>query len=97
MSPERKTDPATGNKLVYGIEFYRVSSMPCCVCGTKGWWAHHVVPVGRGGEDRGNVVPLCSTHHQQLHKRGEKTFEADHEVDLADVAKKIWERKRNKW
>ena len=83
---DRKVDPITGEKLVYGIEFYRVSSMPCCVCGGPGWWAHHVVPVGRGGEDHFNVVPMCVKHHTEIEDIGAETFADKYDVDLNDVA-----------
>jgi hypothetical protein len=71
---------------VYGLEWARISSMYCLVCGHRGGPAHHVKRVGNGGKDLGNVVPLCVEHHQECHG-GEQTFEAKYDVDLKQIAK----------
>lgn len=85
---DRKLNP-DGTKRVYGPEYYRVSSMDCCVCGSTGWWAHHVKSVNRGGEDMGNLAPLCFKHHTQGHSIGWLTFEARHDIILEDIAKEV--------
>jgi len=36
--------------------------------------AAHIVTRGAGGEDVGNVIPLCQTHHRQQHREGIQTF-----------------------
>lgn len=92
---DRKVD-AEGNKLVYGLEFYRVSGKNCIVCGNPGWWAHHVVPVGRGGEDEGNLVPLCVMHHAEVEQIGSKTFSEKYDVDLKEEARRVLARRRSK-
>lgn len=72
----------------YGPEYYRVSSMWCCICGDKSWWAHHVRKASVHG-DKGNLVPLCVLHHEQIHKVGKDTFAELHQVDLQQIAKEI--------
>lgn len=76
-----------GFKHTYGPEWLRVSSMACAVCGDRGWWAHHVVPVGRGGRDLDNCCPLCLAHHTEVETVGRKTFESKHGVDLEQLAR----------
>lgn len=71
----------------YGLEYYRISSLPCCICGHRGWWAHHVKSVGSGGLDKGNLVPLCVEHHTEVEKGGRKTFENRYGVSLQEMAK----------
>ncbi len=40
----------------------------CCNCGVKADHTHHVVPLGRGGQDvLSNVVSLCSGCHDLAH------------------------------
>lgn len=73
----------------YGPEFIRVSSMDCCVCGKRGWWAHHLKTVGSGGRDQGNLVPLCVEHHSEIERVGRLTFEDRHHIFLSEVAKQV--------
>lgn len=86
--PKRKVDKH-GRKLVYGSEFYRVSSLDCCVCGEVGWWAHHLKRTGNGGVDKGNIVPLCLRHHSEVTNGGDESFEKKYDVDFKQVAKDV--------
>lgn len=85
--PRRHDD--TGFKHTYGPEWLRVSSMRCCVCDRKPWWAHHVKTVGSGGRDIGNVVPLCMECHTTIEQIGRVRFEERHQIDLGSTAKAI--------
>jgi len=87
--PKRKD--ADGFHHTYGPEFQRVSSMDCCVCGKRGWWAHHVKTTGSGGRDHGNLVPLCVEHHTEVHK-GQLTFEKKYNIVLGEVALSLFEK-----
>lgn len=43
-----------------------VRQLPCNHCGLPAEVAHHVVPVSRGGDADGEVVPLCRRCHGRL-------------------------------
>jgi len=44
------------------------SSSPCFVCGEPTTIVHHVIQLQHGGADiDANKVPLCDTHHADLH------------------------------
>jgi hypothetical protein len=43
--------------------------------------AHHVKTVGAGGSDY-RTVPLCRSHHVQVHRFGREWFEAKYQVNL---------------
>lgn len=73
----------------YGPWYYVVCGMECCVCGSAGWWAHHVKSVGAGGLDAENCAPLCMAHHAEVENIGRKTFEKKYGVDLETIAKEI--------
>lgn len=50
-----------------------VRRFPCLVCGQSPVDAHHVTTKGAGGADiPTNVMPLCRTHHQEIHSLGPK-------------------------
>lgn len=66
-----------------------MSGMKCAVCSGRGWWAHHVKSVGSGGRDLYNVVPLCVHHHTEVETSGRKSFEAKHNIDLSESARRI--------
>lgn len=64
-----------------------VKALPCLICGgAKGPSdPAHVAPRSRGSDDRGNIVPLCRTHHEaQEGKTAE--FERENSIDLDQVA-----------
>ena len=94
VKPYRRFDEA-GNKHTYGPEYLRVSCMDCCVCGKRGWWAHHVKSVGSGGVDIMNLAPLCQTHHMEIEKGGNKWFQEKYQIDLTEIAMKIGFRSPN--
>lgn len=40
------------------------------------------------GDD--SAVPLCRTHHRELHSSGQKTFESKYRIDLSVLAARLW-------
>jgi hypothetical protein len=52
--------------------------------------AAHVKTKGSGGEELGNMVPLCALHHRlsplSLHNVGIATFQAERHLDLPRLA-----------
>jgi len=51
--------------------------------------AAHVRSRGAGGADVGNVVPLCTIHHAELHRTGIRSFEEKYGVDLRVEAERL--------
>lgn len=49
--------------------------------------AAHVKTRGSGGDDIGNLIPLCRRHHQEQHRIGVRSFEDRHLVDLTYEAR----------
>lgn len=48
-----------------------VRKLPCIHCGTASAHAHHVKTRGAGGGDEiGNVMPLCVFGHMEIHRYG---------------------------
>ena len=49
-----------------------VRKRPCCACGKWGdIHAHHIKTRGAGGGDTfENLLPLCMSHHTEIHKIG---------------------------
>lgn len=91
----RKRERAEGE--VFGPLADKVRGMDCVVdgCHAPGE-PHHVKSRGSGHKDRlpdgtGNLTPICSEHHQELHRRGVRTFEEAHGVDLASLAERLSE------
>jgi len=76
-----------------------VSRQPCLVCGRAPCDPHHLRftqprALGRKVNDE-FTVPLCRTHHRQLHQRGnENTFWEDHKVDPLGIAERLWKQTR---
>ncbi|MEO4040787.1 Rad52/Rad22 family DNA repair protein [Hoeflea sp. CAU 1731] len=76
-----------------------VATHRCIVCGRNRTQAHHLTfaqpnALGRKVSDE-FVVPLCSTHHQELHQYGdEKGWWLDKAIDPVPLAKELW-KKRN--
>lgn len=65
----------------------RVREQPCLVCGAKGVQAHHVrVGLRTMGvrKDDTRAAPLCSAHHDELHRGKEETFWARHGIRPLD-------------
>lgn len=70
----------------------RIRRLPCAVGGTfcdTAVHAHHVRSVGAGGAEH-DLVPLCGTHHQELHTIGRWTFLSKYGVDLRALAERLW-------
>lgn len=69
-----------------------VREQTCCVpkCTNGIIHVHHVRTAANAGTGLkppdSSVVPLCSTHHHELHVHGAKTFEDRHGVDLGRAA-----------
>ena len=74
----------------------RVASRPCLICGRNRTQAHHLKflqpnAMGRKVSDE-FTVPLCSTHHGELHATGnEKSWWQGQGIDPEPVAKKLWQ------
>lgn len=67
-----------------------IKSMGCVVCLKRPCHAHHVKTKGAGG-DYSDLVPLCPTHHMEVHNSGVKTFHSKHpSVDLTEEAEKTY-------
>ena len=72
-----------------------VRTMPCLVCWRMPTEAAHVKSRGAGGNDVGNVVPLCHEHHVEQHTIGIRSFEQRYNLELALVAgaiEQVWTR-----
>lgn len=80
-APKKKPDPvkreATFERAYGGAE--RVEWMkahPCLACGAVPSENAHVRNGGMGRKaDAKYIVPLCHTHHEELHRRGQDSFE----------------------
>ena len=78
-----------------------VASQPCLLCGRNPSDPHHL----RFAQARAQglkvsdefTVPLCRTHHRQLHQAGnEAAWWEDMEIDALAIAKGLWEQSRTK-
>jgi hypothetical protein len=75
-----------------------VASQPCLLCNRQPSDAHHLrfaqpIALGRKVSDE-FTVPLCRTHHRQLHRSGNEVrwWEAmDRDVDPLQIAKSLWD------
>jgi DNA recombination protein Rad52 len=74
----------------------RVAARPCIICGRNRSQAHHLKylqpnAMARKVSDE-YTVPLCSTHHQQLHGAGdERQWWRGQGVDPEPVARGLWQ------
>jgi len=63
-----------------------VKSLPCAVCGAQGSDPHHLIGHGQGkmGGKAHDLfaLPLCRTHHDELHRRGIPSWERQHGSQL---------------
>lgn len=72
-----------------------VASRPCLICGRNRAHAHHLkfaqpTALGRKVSDE-FTVPLCSTHHRELHQHGdERVWWAAHRIDALRIASELW-------
>ena len=75
-----------------------VASKPCLICGRNRAHAHHLkfaqpTALGRKVSDE-FTVPLCSTHHRELHQHGdERVWWAAHHIDPLSIAAQLWSRR----
>ena len=75
-----------------------VASQPCLLCNRQPSDAHHLkfaqpMALGRKVSDE-FTVPLCRTHHRQLHRSANEArwWEAvDRDVDPLEIAKSLWD------
>lgn len=67
-----------------------VRELPCLACKRNGADPHHIKSRGAGGDDSGNVVPLCRTHHTMVHTYGMKAFESKFRINMKAFAGEIW-------
>lgn len=73
-----------------------VATQPCLVCGRTPSDAHHLRfaqprALGRKVSDE-FTVPLCRTHHRQLHHAGDEVqWWLDMEIDPSPIARDLWE------
>ena len=78
-----------------------VAAHACLLCGRRPSDAHHLKfaqpqAMGRKVSDE-FTVPLCRTHHRQLHRSGNEAawWQAiNHDVNPLDIAKRLWEQSR---
>jgi hypothetical protein len=72
-----------------------VSKQPCLICGRQPADAHHIRfaqhrALGRKVSDE-FTVPLCRTHHREVHRFGdEAAWWAHAGVDAIGIARKLW-------
>jgi len=72
-----------------------VASQPCLICARTPSQAHHLRfaqprALGRKVSDE-FTVPLCATHHHELHMRGnEKDWWAEKQIEPLSVAEDLW-------
>ena len=68
-----------------------IKTMPCTVCRARPSHAHHVKTKAAGG-DYTHLVPLCPTHHHELHNSGVSTFSDKYRADLTSQAKEVYDK-----
>jgi hypothetical protein len=76
-----------------------VASQPCTICGRAPTHAHHVrhaQPRGLGLKVSDEfTVPLCATHHQQVHTTTkEREWWQERNIDPLIVARSLWRESR---
>ena len=76
-----------------------VASQPCLLCNRRPADAHHLrhaqpKAMGRKVSDE-FTVPLCRTHHRQVHRAGNEAewwSAIDPDIDPLEVAKTLWDQ-----
>jgi ERF superfamily len=76
-----------------------VSRQPCLICGRQPCDAHHVryaQPRALGTKTSDEfTVPLCRTHHRDLHKRGdEEAWWLESKINPLATAERLWQATR---
>ena len=78
-----------------------VSKQPCCVCGCYPCQAHHRLTTASrrkyGKSHDHEAVPLCFTHHQELHDKvgDENKFQEMYGVDFGKITASLSKGKIN--
>ena len=67
-------------------EQYCCLSSPLSYCNGEGTVAHHTETggVGMKGSDL-SCIPLCPSHHFEIHQHGKLTFALHHAIEISDV------------
>ena len=93
---EKSTLPIGEPKRIRNRDHLRfVASQPCLVCGRSPSQAHHLRfaqprAMGRKVSDE-FTVPLCATHHHELHMRGnEVEWWKDQQIEPLGIADGLW-------
>ena len=93
---EKSTLPIGEPKRIRNRDHLRfVASQPCLVCGRSPSQAHHLRfaqprAMGRKVSDE-FTVPLCATHHHELHMRGnEVEWWKDQQIEPLAIADDLW-------
>ena len=93
---EKSTLPIGEPKRIRNRDHLRfVASQPCLVCGRSPSQAHHLRfaqprAMGRKVSDE-FTVPLCATHHHELHIRGnELEWWKDKQIEPLQIADELW-------
>ena len=72
---------------------------PCTVCKKEyGTVAHHIKTKGSGGHDvESNLMPLCVSHHDEVHKKGLNYFADKYYRARLFLLANNWELFNGKW
>ena len=101
QSPYRPPLPVHRRRDKEHLKF--VASRPCLLCGRRPSDAHHLRfaqprALGRKVSDE-FTVPLCRTHHRQVHHSGNELrwwSAVGRGVDPLEIARRLWEQSRGK-
>lgn len=75
------------------------NALVCTICGVKAD-KHHIKTRGSGGKDeKWNLIPLCRTHHVEIHKIGNTKFVEKYTEAFEWFTENNWEIDsfKNKW
>lgn len=86
----------------FGPHSNYVRQHPCSVCGSGQNIESHHEPDRRHGGSMKDQAPLCRDCHREgilaRHRIGRRRFEAEHGVDMAAAAARLWdESPHNPW
>lgn len=93
---ELEANPVNYDADVYKIVYAEAIHRKCCICGLPNCDLHHVDSVGANGGSRDEinhlglkVLPLCRTHHNLIHNKGDESFTNYFHVVPVEVDKHI--------
>lgn len=69
-----------GHRVISTLHLVFIRSLPCIVCG-YGADAHHLDSRGSGGSDY-SAIPLCRSHHSEIHQIGKTQFNQKYNLDV---------------